>query len=71
MYDDPIVAETHRLREELAARFNNDLDLICHHLQEQERAGTRKVVRRAPIRPDRIGFPAVPLIGQNAGLDRE
>lgn len=59
MYDDPIVTETRKLREELAARFDHDLDAICHYLQEQQRTGKHHVVRREPRRPDRKPCHAV------------
>lgn len=51
MYDDPIVAEIRRLRNEYAQRFDYDLDAICRDLHEQQRQGGRRVVRRQPRRP--------------------
>ena len=51
MYDDPIVAETRKLRDEYAQRFNYDLDAICRDLQEQQARGDRIVVKRSPKRP--------------------
>jgi len=51
MYDDPIVAETRKLRDEYAERFNYDLDAICRDLQEQQSHTDRTVVKRSPKRP--------------------
>ena len=51
MYDDPIVAETRKLRDEYAQRFNYDLDAICRDLQEQQARGDRIFVKRSPKRP--------------------
>lgn len=51
MYDDPIVAEIRRLRDEYARRFNYDLEAICNDLREQQQRGDRRVVRRQPRRP--------------------
>lgn len=51
MYDDPIVAEIRRLRDEYAQRFDYNLDAICKDLREQQQRGDRRVVRRQPKRP--------------------
>ena len=51
MYDDPIVAEIRRLRDEYAQRFGYDLDAICRDLREQQQRGGRRVIRRQPKRP--------------------
>jgi len=51
MYDDPIVAEIRRLRDEYAQRFGYDLDAICRDLREQQERGARRVVKREPKRP--------------------
>lgn len=53
MYDDPIVAETRKLRDEYAQRFDYDLDAICRDLQEQQAQSNRTIVKRAPKRPVR------------------
>ena len=53
MYNDPIVEQTRKLRDEYAARFNYDLDAICQDLTKGVRlwflffAGTRARLRRA------------------------
>ena len=45
MKNDPIVEEVRRIRDEHAARFKYDLDLIVKDLKEQERASGRKYIR--------------------------
>lgn len=51
MWNDPIVDEVRRIREEHAARFDYDLERIFQDLQEQERQGGHKVVSLPPKRP--------------------
>ena len=50
MWEDPIVAEIRRFREEHAARFNYDLRAICEDLKEQERKSGRRFVSYPPRR---------------------
>lgn len=50
MWEDPIVAEIRRFREEHAARFNYDLRAICEDLREQERKSGRRFVSYPPRR---------------------
>ena len=45
MKDDPIVAEVRRIRQEHAARFGYDLDLIVADLKAQEQASGRQYIR--------------------------
>ena len=51
MSSDPVVAEIRRIREELAARFNYDLDAILEDARQRYIAGDRKVIRLPPRRP--------------------
>lgn len=44
MWNDPIVEEVRRFRDEHAARFNYDIDAIVKDLQESERCSDRSVV---------------------------
>jgi hypothetical protein len=44
MWKDPIVEELHRIREEHAAKFNNDLRAIAADLNAQERASGKPLV---------------------------
>lgn len=53
MYDDPIVAETRKLRDEYARRFDYDLEAICKDLRKQQAESGRLVVKRKPKRPER------------------
>ena len=45
MYDDPIVAEIRRLRDDYARQFDYDLDRICRDLKERQSRSKRKLVR--------------------------
>jgi hypothetical protein len=52
MWEDPIVAEVHRIREELAARFNFDVAAIFTDLRERQAAlGPRLVSLAKPAGP--------------------
>jgi len=51
MWNDPIVEEVRKIREEHAARFDYDLERIFQDLKEQERQSGRKVVSLSPKRP--------------------
>ncbi len=57
MKDDPIVAEVRRIRQQHAARFKNDLDLIARDLKAQEQASGRSYInlpaRRLAVRQTR------------------
>src|SRR5688572_7619098 len=48
---DPVVEEVHRIREELAARFNYDIAAIAKYARERDAAGDCEVIRRPPRRP--------------------
>ena len=48
MWNDPIVEEVRKFRDEHAARFNYDIDAIVEDLQESERCSNRPVVSFAP-----------------------
>jgi len=52
VWEDPIVEETRKARQEHAARFNYDLAAICRDLKEQEAQGGRSVVVLQPRRPE-------------------
>jgi len=51
MWKDEIVEEVRRIRDELAARFNYDLDAIVRDLQEKQRRSGRKIVSLAMKSP--------------------
>jgi acyl-coenzyme A synthetase/AMP-(fatty) acid ligase len=54
MWEDPIVKETRTAREQLFARFNNDLAALCRYLREKEREHPDRVVTLAPHRPEAV-----------------
>jgi hypothetical protein len=52
MWEDPIVAEVHRIREMLAAKFNFDIDAIFADMQKRQAAlGDRLVSPRTRAEP--------------------
>ena len=52
MWEDPIVAEVHRTREMLAAKFNFDIDAIFADMQKRQAAlGDRLVSPRTRAEP--------------------
>jgi hypothetical protein len=52
MWEDPIVAEVHRTREVLAAKFNFDIDAIFADMQKRQAAlGDRLVSPRTRAEP--------------------
>jgi hypothetical protein len=59
MWEDPIVNEVRRNREEHAARFAYDLDRIYADLKEQEKKSDRKFVSYPPhmTTPAAVGSP--------------
>jgi hypothetical protein len=50
MWEDPIVAEVRRAREEFAARFNNDLEAMVQYLKEETAKSGRTLVSFPPRR---------------------
>lgn len=44
MWQDPIIEEIHRIRQEHAAKFNFDVRAIVKYYQEQQKRSGRKVV---------------------------
>jgi hypothetical protein len=57
MWNDPIVEEVRKVREEHAARFDYDLERIFQDLKEQEKRSGRKVVSLPPKRPQEVAIP--------------
>jgi hypothetical protein len=52
MWEDPIVAEVHRIREELAARFNYDIHAMFADMRKRQAGlGSRLVSRAKPAEP--------------------
>ena len=48
MWEDPIVKEVRKAREEHSARFGHDLQKIYHELKEREKSSGRKYVSYPP-----------------------
>jgi hypothetical protein len=44
MWKDKIVEDVRKVREEHAAKFNYNLDMICQDLKKQEKRGGREVI---------------------------
>ena len=53
MKDDPIVREVQRIRQEHAARFKYNVDLIAKDLKAQERASRRRYISLPPRRTEK------------------
>lgn len=51
MNEDPIVAETRKLREELMNDVGNDLDTLVEYLKKQEQLHSDRLVNFPPRRP--------------------
>jgi len=52
MFEDPIVDEVRKARDEYARQFNYDLDAICRDLREKQKKSNRKVVSFPPKRTE-------------------
>ncbi len=48
MWNDPIIEETRKRRDELAQKLGGELEAICKALQKREAETTRKVVSLQP-----------------------
>lgn len=58
MWNDPIVEETRKIRDEIAARFNYDVEALGKYYQAQQTKEHRVVVKRQAKREsERVGFP--------------
>ena len=53
MWEDPIVARLHKIREEHAREFNFDLQAIYRDLKEEEAKSGRKIIS-LPIQKRRL-----------------
>jgi hypothetical protein len=51
MWDDPIVEEVRKLRNEHAKKFHYDLQAIVADLKEQQKTSKRKFVTLPPRKP--------------------
>lgn len=57
MWNDPIVEETRKIRDEIAARFNYDVEALGRYYQEQQikenRVFVRRLVRSEEAQPEK------------------
>jgi hypothetical protein len=54
MWNDEIVEEVRKVRDEYAAQFNYDLDAIFKDIRRQEEKSHREVVSLPPKKPESI-----------------
>ena len=47
MWNDPIIEETRKIRDELAAKFNYNVEHLGQYYISQQKKEDRKIVRRA------------------------
>lgn len=52
MWKDEIVEEVRRVREELASKFDHDIDAIIANARKEQEISDRKVVSFPPKRPE-------------------
>lgn len=59
MWEDPIVAEIHKIRQEIMAKFDNDLDAYVRYIQGVEEEKRKRGVRYidTPIRKTELPEP--------------
>jgi len=57
MHQDPIVAETRKLREEMMNEFGDDLDTFFEHLKKREQMHPERLVNFPPRRPVAVSVP--------------
>lgn len=55
---DPIVEETRKLREQYAARFDNNPDAIFEDIKRRQAEGGRELVKLPPRKPRHRTAPA-------------
>jgi len=55
MYEDPIVADTRKLREELMDEVGNDLDKLFEYLKQREAMHPERLVSFPPRRLEAVG----------------
>ena len=68
MWQDPIVEEIRRIRDEHAKKFNYDLHAICEDFRKRQLLSGRTVVSRPPRRPLTHGDQKTGLSGGSTVL---
>jgi len=58
MWNDEIVDEIRKARDEYAAQFNYDLEAIFKDIKQQEEKSQREVVSRPPKKPELVELNA-------------
>ena len=73
MWEDPIVAEVRKVREDFAAQFNYDLQALCRALKEREQQDPRPKVSfpSKPVRLIRIAKTATVLAEDKTPYESE
>jgi len=56
MWNDEIVDEVRKVRDEYAAQFNYDLEAVFKDIQQQEEKSDREVVTRPSKKPELVGL---------------
>jgi hypothetical protein len=64
-WEDPIVAEVRRAREQLFAAAGYDLDVFCRQLRERQEKEGRHAITRPPRRPQRGATGSTPAARPN------
>jgi hypothetical protein len=54
MWNDEIVEEVRKVRDEYAAQFDYDLEAIFRDLKQQEEKSDREVITRPPKKPELV-----------------
>ncbi len=52
---DPLIDEIRAIRADISARYGNDVDRLCRHLQEAQRKQQRPIVSRKNKRLRKVG----------------
>ncbi len=60
MWEDPIVAEIRKIRDEHAAKFNYDIAAICEDYRRMAKESGRQYVTFPPRRPEAPANAAAP-----------
>lgn len=72
MWQDPIVEEIRRIRDEHAKRFDYDLHAICEDFRKKQALSGHPVVSRKPRRPvTSIAQPSAPADGPASAARRQ
>ena len=59
MWEDEIVEEVRKARDEYAAKFNYDLEAIYKDIKEQEKLNQHKIVSLPPKKPELVTIEKV------------